>query len=165
MFSRKLCNLSDVCANVVVLKSTEKSGCSFVNSERSHYIQDSFLHTSSCYFSFLKGGMAPDNVSDMPYDFGGSGDCFFKSVSHQLYGTPELHFQIHMAGSRHLKDNPQLYIGSISNNCWENYISQILTPGTWCDNIIIQAVVNAHNCVIHITESDINKLHVDGTIG
>ena len=30
-------------------------------------------------------------------------------------------------------------------------------PGTWCDNIIIQAVANANNCVIHITESDINK--------
>ena len=36
------------------------------------------------------------------------------------------------------------------------------TPGKWCDNIIIQAVANAHNCVIHITESDINK--PDGTI-
>ena len=36
------------------------------------------------------------------------------------------------------------------------------TPGTRCDHIIIQAVANAHNCVIHITESDINK--PDGTI-
>lgn len=54
------------------------------------------------------------------------------------------------------------YIESISNNCWENYIQQMSTLGTWCDNIIIQAVANAHNCVIHITESDINK--PDGTI-
>ena len=36
------------------------------------------------------------------------------------------------------------------------------TPGTWCDNIIIQALSNAHNCVIHITESDVNK--PEGTI-
>ena len=27
------------------------------------------------------------------------------------------------------------------------------TPGTWCDNIIIQAVANELNCVIHIIES------------
>ena len=80
----------------------------------------------------------------MPYDVGGSGDCFFNSVSHQLYGTQELHFQIRMAGIRHLNDNPMLYIESISNNCRENYIQQMLTPGTWCDNIIIQAVANAH---------------------
>ena len=29
--------------------------------------------------------------------------------------------------------------------------------GTWCDNIIIQAVANAFNCVIYITESNINS--------
>ena len=137
---------------------------------KSNYIQDS-LHTSSSHFSFLKGGMVPDSVSDnspwvclterlahiclKPCGIGGSGDCFFKSVSHQLYGTPELHFQTRMAGITHLNNHPHLYIESISNNCWENYIQQMSTQGTWCDNIIIQAVANAHNCVIHITESDI----------
>ena len=30
------------------------------------------------------------------------------------------------------------------------------TSGTWCDNIIMQAVANAMNCVIHITHSNIN---------
>ncbi|CAH3134206.1 unnamed protein product [Porites lobata] len=29
--------------------------------------------------------------------------------------------------------------------------------GTWCDNIIMQAVANAYNCVIHITQSNINS--------
>ena len=33
-----------------------------------------------------------------PYDVGGSGDCFFKSVSHQLFGTPERHLEIRLAG-------------------------------------------------------------------
>ena len=36
------------------------------------------------------------------------------------------------------------------------------TAGTWCDNIIIQAVSSAFNCISHITESDINK--PDGTV-
>ena len=36
------------------------------------------------------------------------------------------------------------------------------TAGTWCDNIIIQAVANSHKCVIHITESDLNK--PEGTV-
>ena len=31
-------------------------------------------------------------------------------------------------------------------------------PGTWCDHLIIQAVANAFNCVIHITESNANSL-------
>ena len=102
------------------------------------------------------------HISLMPHDVGGSGDCFFKSVSHQLFGTADLHFQIRMSGIAHLNSHPEFYIESISNNCWENYVQQMSTPGTWCDNIIIQAVANAHNCVIHITESDINK--PEGTI-
>ena len=31
-------------------------------------------------------------------------------------------------------------------------------PGTWCDHLIIQAVDNAFNCVIHITGSNANLL-------
>ena len=45
----------------------------------------------------------------MPYDLGGSGDCFFGSVSHQLYGTAELHFEIRMAGINHLNNHPEIY--------------------------------------------------------
>ena len=46
-------NLSEASVNVVVSKSTENIDCSFGNSE-----------TNCCYFSILKGGMVPDNVSD-----------------------------------------------------------------------------------------------------
>ena len=30
----------------------------------------------------------------IPHDVGGSGDCFFKLVSHQLYGTADLHVEV-----------------------------------------------------------------------
>lgn len=69
-------------------------------------------------------------ISLMPYDVGGSEDCFFKSVSHQLYGTPELHFEIRMAGINHLNNHPEIYIESFSDNSWEDYIQQMSTPGT-----------------------------------
>ena len=124
-----------------------------------------------CYKSSLKGGMY-HNVADaqdslwncltqklaqiglVPHDVGGSGDCFFKSVSHQLYGNADLHYDIRMAGISHLQNHPELYIESISNDSWKNYTKQMSTPGTWCDHVIIQAVANALNCVIHITESN-----------
>jgi len=79
----------------------------------------------------LKGGMPPRNdscnlpwaclnerlscISLMPYDVGGSGDCFFRSVSHQLYGTAELHFEICMTGINHLNNHPEIYIESFSD--------------------------------------------------
>ena len=33
------------------------------------------------------------------------------------------------------------------------YLQRMTSPGTWCDNIIIQAVANQLHCVIHIIES------------
>lgn len=80
---------------------------------------------------------------------------FLTSVSHQPYGTPEFR----MAGINHINSRPEIYIESFSDNSWENYIQQMSTPGIWCDNIIIQAVANAPNFIIHITESDVNKQH------
>ena len=62
--------------------------------------------------SRLKGGMSPENrlterlrlIGLIPHDVGGCGDCFFKSVSHQLYRTADLHLEIRMAGISHLQD-------------------------------------------------------------
>ena len=129
--------------------------------------------------SRLMGGMTPENAVNhdipwnclterlrliglIPHDVGGSGDCFFKSVSHQLYGTADLHLEIRMAGISHLQNYPELYIESISDDSWNNYIQHMSKQGTWCDNIIMQAVANACNCVIHITQSNIHS--PEGTI-
>ena len=64
-----------------------------------------------------------------------------------------------MAGISHLHNHPELYIESISDDSWENYIRQMSLPGTWCDHLIIQAVANALNCVIHIIDSNANRPH------
>ena len=53
-------------------------------------------------------------------------------------------------------NHPELYIESIANESWEHYIQEMSKQGTWCDNIIIQAVANALSCTIHITDSDLN---------
>ena len=82
--------------------------------------------------STLKGGMLSKNssrksawaslndrfarLSLVPYDAGGNGDCFFKSVSHQLYKTADLHFEIRKAGIQHLNNHPEYFIESISDN-------------------------------------------------
>ena len=87
------------------------------------------------------------------FDVGGSGDCFFRAISHQYYGTPEFHVEIRKAGVNYLEQNPELFIESSCDYSWKGYLNRMSTPGTWCDNIIIQAVSNQLNCVIHIIES------------
>ena len=72
------------------------------------------FHPAICISSNLKGGMVfwqcqlyivlglfnrdIRKYRLLPYDIGGKGDCFFKPIPHQLYGTPELLYQICMAG-------------------------------------------------------------------
>ena len=88
-----------------------------------------------------------------PFDVGGCGDCFFRAISHQYYGTPEFHTQVRQAGINNLEAYPELFIESIATDSWKTYLQRMAAPGTWCDNIIIQAVANELNCVIHIIES------------
>ena len=77
-------------------------------------------------------------LSFMPHDAGGTWDCFFKSVSHQLYGMEELHFQIRLPEIEHWRGCPEFYIKHFSESTRDNYIHRMQEPGTWCDNIIIQ---------------------------
>ena len=88
-----------------------------------------------------------------PFDVGGCGDCFFRSVSHQYYGSPDFHIEIRQAGVKYLQEHPELFVESVSEHSWQMYLQRMTTPGTWCDNIIIQAVANQLHCVVHIIES------------
>ena len=88
-----------------------------------------------------------------PLDVGGGGDCFFKSVSHQLYGDSSHHLEIRAAGIQYLRDNPEQFIES-NVETWLKYLSNMSMQGTWADHIVIQAVADAINLTIHIIESN-----------
>ena len=92
----------------------------------------------------------------IPLDVGGEGDCFFRSVSHQLYGNSNSHLTIRSLGVRYLKDNPERFIESIVGMSWSRYLTNMSLQGTWANHIIIQAVADAMNLKIHIIESDSN---------
>ena len=64
-------------------------------------------------------------------------------MGHGLYSNADLHFHIHNAGITHMINNPELYIESLANVSWDHYIHEMSKQGTWCDNVIIQAVANA----------------------
>ena len=87
-----------------------------------------------------------------PFDVGGSGDCFFKAVSHQLYNTPDLHLRVRMSAVAHIRENFHLYsdIVTAQGQNWEHYLSQMGTQGTWSDNMIVQAVATSMSYVIYI---------------
>lgn len=87
-------------------------------------------------------------------DTGGGGNCFFRAVSHQLYGTPYNHFYIRTLGIQYLLHNPEMFIESNTEHSWQAYLSNMSRQGTWADGIIIQAVANSLNLTINIAESN-----------
>ena len=88
-----------------------------------------------------------------PFDVGGDGDCFFRAVSHQLYGDPEHHFEVRTAGITYLRDNPERFIESNTENSWLVYLNNMSMPGTWADGIIIQAVADQLQLKLIIAET------------
>ena len=50
------------------------------------------------------------------------GDCFIRSVSHQLYGDPSHHLEIRIAGAQYLNNNPECFIESNTETSWLGYL-------------------------------------------
>ena len=86
-------------------------------------------------------------------DVGGAGDCFFRSVSHQLYGNSNHHKSIRSAGVQFMRDNPERFIESNTENSWLRYLNIMSIQGTWADALIIQAAADALKVTIQIVES------------
>ena len=87
-------------------------------------------------------------------DVGGGGDCFFRAVSHQLYGNPSNHFHVRSLGVQYLEQYPEQFIESNTESSWQDYLNNMSCQGTWADAIIIQAVANCLNLSIYIAESN-----------
>ena len=56
-------------------------------------------------------------------DVGGAGDCFFGFVSHQLYGNNNHHMQVHSAGAQYMRDHPERFVESNSENSLLRYLN------------------------------------------
>ena len=87
-------------------------------------------------------------------DVGGACDCFFRSVSYQLYGNSNHHMHIRTAGVQFMRNSPQRFIESNTKNSWLRYLNNMCIQGTWADALIIQAVADALKVIIQIAESN-----------
>ena len=92
-------------------------------------------------------------IGRKPVNTIGDGNCFFRSVSHQLYGTEDRHPQIRALAIQHLINSPEHFVEYNTDQSWLQYLQSMSRLGTWADNIIIQAVANINNLRINITES------------
>ena len=58
------------------------------------------------------------------------------------------------AGVQFMRDNPERFIESNTENSWLRYLNNMCIQGTWADALIIQAVADALTVTIQIVESN-----------
>ena len=60
----------------------------------------------------------------------------------------------HTAGVQFMRDNPERFIESNTENSWLRYLNNMSIQGTWADALIIQAVADALKVTMQIVESN-----------
>ena len=55
-----------------------------------------------------------------------------------------------------MRDHPERFVESNTENSWLRYLNNMCIQGTWADALIVQAVANALNVSIQIVESNQN---------
>ena len=103
-------------------------------------------------YMLLQSRLAQQGLSTL--DVGGAGDCFFRAVSHQLYGEPRYHMNIRCVGVQYMRTNPERFIESIAGDSWARYVADMSTQGTWAEALVIQAVADAFHLTINIVETN-----------
>ena len=91
-------------------------------------------------------------IGRKPVNTVGDGNCFFRSVSHQLYRTEDRLPQIRALAIQHLINSPEHFVEYNTDQSWLQYLQSMSTLGTWAGNSI-QAVANTNNLRINIAES------------
>jgi len=67
-------------------------------------------------------------------DVGGGDNCFFRAVSHQLFGNPNNHFHVCSLGVQYLEQCPE----SNTESSRLYYLNNISCQGTWADALLKQ---------------------------
>ena len=62
--------------------------------------------------------------------------------------------RIRTAGVQFIRDSPERFIESNTENSWLRYLNNMSIQGTWGDALIIQTVADALNVTIQIVESN-----------
>ena len=66
-----------------------------------------------------------DELGLQAIDVGGAGECFFRSVSHQLYGNNNHYMQLRSAGVQYMRDHPERLVERNTENSRLRYLNNM----------------------------------------
>ncbi|KAG6758520.1 hypothetical protein POTOM_038873 [Populus tomentosa] len=82
----------------------------------------------------------------------GDGNCQFRSLSDQLYRSPEHHKLVREQVIDQLKSQPQMYEGYVPM-AYDDYLKKMSKGGEWGDHITLQAAADSYGVKIFVITS------------
>eukprot|EP00878_Enallax_costatus_P007209 GHUV01007553.1.p1 GENE.GHUV01007553.1~~GHUV01007553.1.p1 ORF type:complete len:338 (+),score=81.02 GHUV01007553.1:294-1307(+) len=83
----------------------------------------------------------------------GDGNCQFRSVSEQLYGTQEHHAFVRQIAVDHIRHHPEEYQAFLGED-FHYYCAGMAQLGTWGDELTLRAVCDSFGVVVHVVTSE-----------
>ncbi|PRW45646.1 OTU domain-containing protein isoform X1 [Chlorella sorokiniana] len=83
----------------------------------------------------------------------GDGNCQFRALSDQLFRTPRLHGFVRECVVQQLRRCPEAYQDYVLDSSYEHYCSEMARPGTWGDNVTLQAAADYFGVRVGIISS------------
>lgn len=93
----------------------------------------------------------------MILDVDGDGNCLFRSLSDQLYGTEDHHDQLRQEVCKYMEahsDHFENFFTDESGETFEDHLEEMKELGTFGDNFELVAFANLYNVDIHIYRDD-----------
>lgn len=118
-----------------------------VSVTQSRPVEDEELDIDAFSHSLEPSGLAIRDVSN-------DGNCFFRAVSDQLYGTEEYHMKLRERACDYLlahKDHYQCFVDD--EQSFDDYVADMRADGVWADNLELQAISMVYNVNIRVHQS------------
>lgn len=85
---------------------------------------------------------------------GDDGNCQFRAVSHELFGTQEHHGMVRERIAALLWRSKDQYAGFFEGDQWSDHVKRLQQPGEWGDELSLQACAEAFGVRVHIISSE-----------
>ncbi|KAH9703859.1 OVARIAN TUMOR DOMAIN-containing deubiquitinating enzyme 9 [Citrus sinensis] len=82
----------------------------------------------------------------------GDGNCQFRSLSDQLYRSPEHHMFVRQQVVNQLKAHPEIYEGYVPM-AYSDYLKKMNKSGEWGDHVTLQAAADSYGVKVFVLTS------------
>ena len=83
----------------------------------------------------------------------GDGNCQFRAIADQLYGSPDRYAEVRAKIVEHLRSNVPLYSGFVHDIQYDAYIENMGLDGNWGDHLTLIAASNVYDLEIRVYTS------------